>query len=58
MVRKKNRYLLADVVFEDGKVHEISGTTWYQAIRAAYTEGFGEYGVALVKKSLAVSAMG
>jgi len=56
MVRKKNRYLLAEVLFESGKQapSNLNEPEFYKEIRDALQIGFGDYGLGLVKKSLNV----
>ena len=58
MVRVKNRYLLAEIKYDDGKVYEVTEPQLYQTIRTAFTDCFGDYGMALVKRSLSVSING
>lgn len=58
MVRKKNRYLLAEIQYENSKViYPLTASQLYQDIRAVFQENFGDYGLALVKKSLSVSVV-
>ena len=53
MVRFKNRYLLAELVFEDGKIDEkITVTILQKLIREAITRHFGDFGHAAVINSL------
>ncbi|XP_067937988.1 ribonuclease P/MRP protein subunit POP5-like [Watersipora subatra] len=54
MVRVKHRYLLAEIVYADNRSIDATDTQIYQAIRDAFTEGFGEYGIALIKRSLSI----
>lgn len=57
MVRKKNRYVLAELVYEENnKVYPLTNSQLYQAIRSAFKTCFGDYGIALVKASLSVSS--
>lgn len=56
MVRKKNRYVVAEIVYEDNNnVHPLTEHQLYQAMRETYHSCFGDYGIALVKPSLSVS---
>ena len=56
MVRKKNRYVVAEIVCEElESIFTLSESKLYQAIREAYHSCFGDYGIALVKSSLSVS---
>ena len=55
-MRLKHRYVLAEIVFERNQyVYPLQEELVYHEIRKAYQEGFGEYGIALVKSSLSVS---
>ncbi len=52
MVRFKNRYLLCEVVWADGRIDEsVSGNTLYYAIRDALVRHFGDFGIAAVLQS-------
>jgi hypothetical protein len=51
-MRFKNRYLLAEVVWDDGRVDEtLSTNSLYHAIRDALVKHFGDWGLACVLQS-------
>ena len=57
MVRRKQRYVLAEIVYDDNRyVYPVNQSSLYGEILSAFKEAFGEYGLALVKGSLSVSA--
>lgn len=58
MVRKKQRYVLAEIVYEDNAfIYPISQSSLYAEISKAFLESFGDYGLALVKPSLSVNGL-
>ncbi|XP_025081969.1 ribonuclease P/MRP protein subunit POP5-like [Pomacea canaliculata] len=56
MVRKKNRYLLAEINFADGRKtkRDLKTEVVYRSVRDALQLAFGDYGMGVLKSSLVV----
>ncbi|PVD36832.1 hypothetical protein C0Q70_03822 [Pomacea canaliculata] len=54
MVRKKNRYLLAEINFADGRKtkRDLKTEVVYRSVRDALQLAFGDYGMGVLKSSL------
>lgn len=56
MVRRKQRYLLAEIIYPNNNMsYDLPVGDVHNAVKGAFEEQFGEYGMALVKSSLSVS---